>query len=306
MNRPTIFCSVIIPTVGRLTLARAVESALNQEFAQAPYEVVVVNDSGEPLRPERWQQSPQVRVIHTQRRRQSSARNAGASVAAGCYLLFLDDDDWLLPHALHYYWGMAQQHPEAGCLFGSFELVDDSGATLSHHSMPTTGNCSLPLVSGCWMQVAAVLVRTDVFFAVGGMCQLLNISEEIDLFARIAMCEDYAGMDTVVAHIGRGRSWQTSVDYSEVFESNRWLRDRALNTPGAFDRLRCSAGDSSYWWGRFIRLYLICMLWNWRQPRCFCRGAGRGMFAVRGLLAARTHLLASDFWRALRDNLPAV
>ena len=302
MSGSAIFCSVIIPTVGRSTLARAVASVLNQDFAAGEFEVVVVNDSGASLVDESWQQSPRVRVIDTQRRRQVLARNAGAATAAGRYLLFLDDDDWLMPGALHYYWSMAQQHPEAGCLFGSFELVDEHGSAMSRHSLPTSGNVAVQLASGCWMQLASVLTRTDVFFGVGGLPALFRISEEIDLFNRIAMREDFAGTNTLVAQIYRGANWQTSVDYTDVNEYNRWSRDRLLSMPRAFARLCHSADNSSYWHGRVVRLYVVSMLWNWRRKHRFYTGASRGIFALRSLLSARKHLLSQDFWRAVRAD----
>jgi glycosyltransferase involved in cell wall biosynthesis len=44
-----MFCSVIIPTIGRTTLDRAILSVLNQDFSQDEFEVIVVNDSGQTL-----------------------------------------------------------------------------------------------------------------------------------------------------------------------------------------------------------------------------------------------------------------
>jgi glycosyltransferase involved in cell wall biosynthesis len=306
MGLSGIFCSVIIPTIGRSSLARAVESVLTQDFPRAAVEVVVVNDSGNPLSPEEWQHSQQVRLISTQKRRQITARNTGAAIALGRYLLFLDDDDWLLPGALRYFFALAQEYPTAGCLFGSFELVDDSGNAIARYGLQTSGNVAVHLVSGTWMQVAAVLVRADVFFAAGGLSPLFKISEEIDLFNRIAMSRDFAGRNTVVAHIHRGYSWQTSVDYSDVYEPNRLSRDRVLSLPHAFDRLQQSAGASSFWHGRIVRLYLISLLWNWRRKRRFCTGASRGVFALRSLLAARSYLFSNQFWRAIRQDLPVM
>jgi glycosyltransferase involved in cell wall biosynthesis len=303
MDCQTPFCSVIVPTVGRTTLARAVDSVLSQHFPHDGFEVVVVNDSGNPLPPHAWQQSPQVRVISTHLRKQVVARNAGAAVASGRYLLFLDDDDWLLPDTLHYFSMMASKHCTAGCLFGSFELVDDNGSVLAHRCLQTSGNVSIQLLSGYWMQVAAVMVRSDVYFAAGGFSPLFRISEEIDLFNRIAMCEDFAGQDRVVAHIHRGQSWTTSVDYSEMFEYNRLARDRSLSISHSFARLRQSAGKSSYWHGRIVRLYFVSMLWNWRRKRRLYIGTSRGLFALRGLATAWVHLLSKDFWRAVRQDL---
>jgi glycosyltransferase involved in cell wall biosynthesis len=303
MGSSAIFCTVVIPTIGRPTLVRAVESVLSQEFPQDAVEVVVVNDSGKSLPSVAWQQSPRVRLLCTQKSKQVIARNTGAAVAVGRYLLFLDDDDWLLPGALNYFWMLATKHHTAGCLFGSFALVDDSGSILARHCLPASGNVSIQLLSGYWMQVAAVMIRTDLFFAAGGLSPLFRISEEIDLFNRLAIAADFAGTDTLVAHIYRGRGWQTSVDYREVYESNRLARDRVLSMPHAYNRLRGAAGAGSYWHGRMVRIYLLSLLWNWGRKRRFCTGASRGVFALRSILSSRSYFLSKDFWQAVRRDL---
>jgi glycosyltransferase involved in cell wall biosynthesis len=119
-----MFCSIIIPTIGRDTLARAVASVLNQTLTADSFEVIIVNDSGRPLPPAAWQQHEQVRVLTTNRHERSVARNAGAAIAKGRYLGFLDDDDWLLPDALSHFWELAQQKPTAVWLYGGIQIVD--------------------------------------------------------------------------------------------------------------------------------------------------------------------------------------
>jgi glycosyltransferase involved in cell wall biosynthesis len=84
-----VFCSVVIPTIGRATLSRAVQSALDQTFAAGDLEVIVVNDSGRPLSGAEWMQSERAHVLTTNRRERCVARNAGAAIAKGEYLCFL-------------------------------------------------------------------------------------------------------------------------------------------------------------------------------------------------------------------------
>src|SRR5688500_14656882 len=103
-----MFASTIIPTIGRSKLSRAVTSVLNQSFTDDDFEIIVVNDSGHPLPQASWQQSARVRVLNTQRRERSVARNTGAAVAHGKYLHFLDDDDWLCSDAVQKWWELAR------------------------------------------------------------------------------------------------------------------------------------------------------------------------------------------------------
>src|SRR3970040_2395364 len=103
-----MFCSAIIPTVGRSTLTRAVESVLTQSLPASAFEAIVVNDSGVPLPEADWQKSGRVQVVTTNRRERSVARNTGAAAANGRYLHFLDDDDWLFPNAYRYLFELSQ------------------------------------------------------------------------------------------------------------------------------------------------------------------------------------------------------
>lgn len=73
-----MFVTTIIPTIGRSTHDRAVESVLSQSLA-SPFEIIVVNDSGHSLRLAHWQQSPLVRVVNTHCRERSVARNEEVS-----------------------------------------------------------------------------------------------------------------------------------------------------------------------------------------------------------------------------------
>jgi GT2 family glycosyltransferase len=97
------FFSVIIPTYNRPQSVRAaVESLLRQDYPRDRFEVIVVDDGGDPplsLDVER------VRIVRELNRGPASARNRGAEVADGEYLAFLDDDcvaqtDWLRSLAL--------------------------------------------------------------------------------------------------------------------------------------------------------------------------------------------------------------
>jgi len=143
-----VFCSTIIPTVNRPTLPRAVYSVLGQAFSAADFEVIVVNDSGQPMPDTDWQHSERVRVIDTNRRERSVARNTGAAIARGKYLHFLDDDDWLLPGALEAFWRLDKEANDASWLYGSYQTVDNDGNLIEEFHPGITGNIFALLVAG--------------------------------------------------------------------------------------------------------------------------------------------------------------
>lgn len=295
-----MFCSIIIPTIGRATLARAVESALNQTFDPADFEVVVVNDSGRPLPAEAWQQFPQVQVIYNNRRERSFARNSGAAVARGVYLYFLDDDDWLLPGALTAFWQLAQQSPDAAWLHGGIQVVNENSRILGETNSGIQGHCLAQIMGGAWVPIQSSLIRAQDFFQVGGYSPFIRGTEDQDLCRRIAAMGSLANVTTAVACLFRGADWQTSTDYGRAAEDTRRSRDEIINQPGAWRRLRASA-DSGYWHGRIVHVYLSLALWHLRHSRFFT-AASRACYGLTVWLLSGRHLTNRQFWQALCDH----
>jgi hypothetical protein len=291
----TVFCSTIIPTIGRDLLNRAVESVLAQDFTRGDFEVIVVNDSGRSLAPADWLQSPRVRLVETQRCERSIARNTGAALARGKYLNFLDDDDWLLPGALDHWWRQVEQR-EAGLVYGGTQLVDRAGNPIISlvHDLP--GNCFVQVMAGEWIPLQASLIKKDVFFAVGGFHPMVIGAEDIDLLRRLALVSNFSGTDTLVACVGMGVE-ESSTDYVRSIHVARWAREEILNKPGVWGRLQDGA-NSSYWRGRIVRTYLTSAVWNLTHKRLWT-AVSRGIFAASGLVHAAGHMGRREFWAAL-------
>ena len=79
--------SFIIPTFNRISsLKKCILSIENQIFNPFDYEIIVVNDGGEiPA-------LNNIKLIHQSNQGPASARNSGAKIAQGAYLIFVDDD----------------------------------------------------------------------------------------------------------------------------------------------------------------------------------------------------------------------
>lgn len=289
-----MFCSTIIPTIGRASLTRAVESVLAQQCAE-PFEVIVVNDAATPLPPAAWQQLPGVRVLDTGGGRERSvARNRGAEIAAGRYLHFLDDDDWLLPGALNTWAALAQASP-AAWLYGAAQLTDAAGRVLFQFRHGLAGNCLVPALTGEWIPLQASAIAAEAFAAVGGFDTDFHVAEDKDLLARICLRFEVAGSAAPVAGILRG-VWATSSDYTAVPAEVQRSREKLLEQPSTLARMRASA-QTSYWRGRLARAYAISLVWNVRHRR-----PGRALHrAAAGLVCAAgagPDLLRPAYWRA--------
>jgi glycosyltransferase involved in cell wall biosynthesis len=290
-----MFWSTVIPTIGRQTLGRAVHSVLNQTLAADASEVIVVNDSGQPLPQADWQGSERVRVINTNRRERSVARNAGAAIAKGRYLHFLDDDDWLFPDALQQLWSLAQDS-EAAWLYGGSQLMDREGGPILQLHHRIEGNCFAQVMAGEWIPLQASLIRADAFFTVGGFNPLLAGPEDLDLLRRMALWYDVAETPHLVAYITRGDEGSTT-DYARHAEARRWARELTLEAPGVFRRFRASA-RSSYLHGTILRVYLTSSIWQLLNRNLFGAGS-RALAGLAAFVLAGRHTLGVSYWRAL-------
>jgi glycosyltransferase involved in cell wall biosynthesis len=291
-----VFSSTIVPTICRPTLSRAVHSVLDQVLEEDDFEVIVVNDSGEPLPSADWHSSPRVRVIDTQRRERSVARNTGAATARGRYLHFLDDDDWLVPGALRTMWELAQRSPDAGWLYGSTRVADRQDRPLLQLRHGLQGNAFTPVMAGEWIPLQASFIKADAFFAVGGFAPTLSGPEDVDLCRRVLLRGQLAGTAADVAWIAMGREG-SSTDYDRHASASRRARERILDQPGVATRLRASA-TSPEWLARIVRIYLTSAVWNVQHRRGFT-AASRLVFAVLSLVQSGGYVLVPDYWRAV-------
>ena len=141
MRPGKLFCSTIIATVGRPSLARAVRSVLDQTL-EADFELLVVNDSGAPLAADDWRQDARVRVV-TQvpsRGRTTTgeadslvARRTGAGapavgvLVADCVPLLLATSSGSLVAAVH----VGRQGLATGVVGATLDVLAEHGATVA-------------------------------------------------------------------------------------------------------------------------------------------------------------------------------
>lgn len=290
-----MFCTTIIPTIGRPTLTRSVISVLSQGFDPANFEVVVVNDSKGPLLTEDWQNSDNVRVINTHGRERIVARNTGAALGRGRYFHFLDDDDWLLPGALESFDRLARTS-DADWLYGGSQLVDRQGNPIIQLKHNLSGNCFVQVMAGEWIPLQSSLIKAKAFFDVGGFKPNILATQDVDLCRRIAYQGQFAETKDLVACIGMGLQ-DSSTNYRRGPEYSRRAREDILDEPETWSRLQDSA-HSPEWSGRIVRIYLTSMIWNLAHNK-FWMAASRGMYSLASLTCSGKHFLSSDFWNAL-------
>jgi len=289
-----LLTSSIIPTIGRSTLSRAVQSILEQDMPINTHEIIVVNDGGRPLLSADWQHSANVRIIETNQRERSVARNTGAALSRGSYLHFLDEDDWLLPDALRSLRALAERS-EAAWVYGAAQLFDRQGRLLTLLQPTLHGNCFTQVMAGEWIPPGASLISTELFFKIGGYQHDILFSEDVDLSRRIALEGEFEGISDQVACFEMGPGGTT--DYKNIEKRYLWGREQILNLPNVFNRLQDSA-SSSYWYGRIVRLYLTSVLWN-LEHRKISVAVNRAFYSLLSLIRSPQQLVKRNFWAAI-------
>ncbi len=123
MKTPLI--SIIIPAYKtEATLARCVDSALSQTYKNC--EVVIVDD-GSPdncgaIADGYAARCINVRVVHKQNAGLAEARHSGVKVARGEYIIHLDSDDTIMPHAVELLLSMCEEK-KLDIAYGNFIRV---------------------------------------------------------------------------------------------------------------------------------------------------------------------------------------
>ncbi|MDQ3006885.1 MAG: glycosyltransferase family 2 protein [Chloroflexota bacterium] len=302
IDKTSIICSTIIPTIGRPTLSRAVESVLKQSIPGEGFEVVVVNDSGVPLPESDWQRSERVQIINTNRRERSVARNTGAAIAKGKYLHFLDDDDWAHPGAYQHMLDLSRSS-SAKWLYGMTQLVDRQDHPLIKLKHELHGNCFVQAMAGEWIPLQSSWIDRKTFMHIGGFNPLLAGPEDIDLLRRILLAEEVAETPNLIARVVMGGEGSTT-DYVHHPQASRAAREIILDTPGAYARMHVSAVNA-FWKGRMLRIYLTSTVWNLKH-RHFFTLISRIFSSVVSTLQAWTTLFSSAFWQAVRKPYASV
>jgi len=179
--------SVVIPCFNHARfLPEAIESVLTQNYPN--FEVIVVDDGSTDNTPEIVRRYPSVRYVYQENAGLSVARNTGLQHSRGGFLVFLDADDRLLPHALETGVSCIREHPECAFVSGHCRVIDSSGAILpSPRQLRVENEHYLKLLragSYIWCP-ATVLYQRDIFDFVHGFNVALSPAADYELYLRV-------------------------------------------------------------------------------------------------------------------------
>lgn len=175
--------SVVVPTFNRSALVpRAIRSVLHQTFTD--FDLIVVDDGSTDETPDVLASihDPRLRLVRQENQGLSAARNAGAAIAAGEWLTFLDDDDEALPGWLEIF--RRQINGSAcGVVCCGGIIVDEQGRTLQTVKPEQLGPAYENQV--CSLLAGTYGVRRELFDAVCGYVPGLRASHGTELVFRL-------------------------------------------------------------------------------------------------------------------------
>jgi len=205
--------SVVIPCYNHAQfLAQAVESVLPQSYSN--FEIIVVDDGSTDGTAEVVRSYSPMHYVYQENAGRSAARNTGLRHGRGKFLVFLDADDRLLPHALEAGVGCMREHPECAFVSGHCRVIDSNGAILpSPRQRCVKREHYLQLLrrgSYIWCPAVA-LFRRKVFDFVHGFDPTLGAGEDYDLYLRVTKDFPVYSYDRVIAEYRQHR-FNTSRD----------------------------------------------------------------------------------------------
>ncbi|HEX7705165.1 MAG TPA: glycosyltransferase family 2 protein [Thermoanaerobaculia bacterium] len=203
--------SIVIPCYnqGRY-LAEAIESALAQTHARC--EIIVVNDGSTDMTAEVARRYPSVAYIEQTNSGVSVARNRGMEAASGDCFVFLDADDRLLPHCVETGLDVLRRNPTAVFARGMVGLLIDGERDPSFRLPPMGPDVYREMLSGNFIWcTGSVIYRRAALEEVGGFDASPKLTEDLDLYFRIARRRRVVWHDAIVAEYrfhsgGKGRN----------------------------------------------------------------------------------------------------
>jgi len=184
---PAPLISVIIPTYNRAAFLReAIDSVLAQ--TEKDFELLIVDDgSTDETRAVAESYGGPARYFFQPNAGASVARNLGIKHAHGKFITFLDSDDLWLPKKLARQIEWMNAHPEImlcytdeiwirhGVRVNQKKIHAKAGGWIYPHCLPR-----------CIISPSSVLMRRELFEAVGVFDEQLPICEDYDLWLRVA------------------------------------------------------------------------------------------------------------------------
>ena len=181
-SRDLPLVSVIIRSMDRSTLSDALDSVALQTYPNI--EVVIVNAKGANHRETgEWCGCFPLRMaVNNEPLNRSRAANAGLEAARGDYLIFLDDDDWFMPHHIAKLQAALDQSDSVIAAYSAIRCVNESGEEISRYEEDFD---PIQLRIENFIPIHAVLFRRSAFDNGARFDETLAVCEDWDFWLQL-------------------------------------------------------------------------------------------------------------------------
>ena len=179
--------SVVIPCYNQAHfLSESIHSVLAQ--THLAWQIIVVDDGSTDNTATVAERFPEVRCIRQRNQGLSAARNAGLRASTGDFLVFLDADDRLLPHALATGLQHFAGHPECVFVAGLHRSIAADGSPMVDTYRPRAARDQYRqlLERNHIPNPGAVMYRRAPLEAAGGFDSAVNAAADYALYLRLA------------------------------------------------------------------------------------------------------------------------
>ena len=228
--------SIIIPYFKQeMYLRQAVGSAMKLSYPNV--EVIVVDDGSPVAATAILDGFESVKIIHTENRGVSAARNLGARVSSGEYLIFLDSDDVIEGSAIESHLDALRNADAAAMSFGAMRIIDKDGQQISepHVCRPRRNYLRCMLVCNPIGCPGAAMLRRTAFESVGGFDERFSKAEDYLLFLRIAARDQIVRHDRCVVSY-RNHAEGTSQNKAAMLSSTMEVLDLVADDLNSKDK----------------------------------------------------------------------
>jgi glycosyltransferase involved in cell wall biosynthesis len=182
-------------------LARALDSVLAQTYSGVRFYVIDDGSTDETANILKRYLDHGLAVFQ-EHEGQAAARNRGIRMSDEPYIAFLDADDYWLPQKLERQIAPLRQNPNVGMVCSDCVTLKGGQSESSYFenaSVPRTGKLFARLARECFIFTPTVLVRRECLEQVGYFNESLVVSEDFNLWLRIAARWEIAVIPEVLA-----------------------------------------------------------------------------------------------------------
>ncbi|MBA6348688.1 glycosyltransferase family 2 protein [Colwellia sp. BRX8-9] len=217
--------SIIVPVYnGEKVIIRALTSALEQTFQD--HEVIVVNDGSTDNTQQvvesyinNQNHKISIKLINTENNGRSSARNLGVTKSNSDFVCFLDADDEFHKEHLFEFSKAIERYNHINCFFGDSVIVRDDSSWASYDNyLPRfldrgefwteNDGCiqfgqsfSEFLIEGSLIPMCSAAIRRATFIEAGGFNERFSVSEDFELWFRLALNHNYIAVNKVLSTV---------------------------------------------------------------------------------------------------------